>query len=88
MPPPQGDGGRLLGASIHRRTSSDRHARWHARRRGACGAVEAIAGNPERVEELRMVIGRSLSLLERDIPVSHDSVGKSGRVPEQQEPQG
>jgi len=84
MPPPQGDSGRVLGASMHRRTSSDRHVRWHAGRRGAaCGAVEAIAGDPERVEESRMDFGRSLSVLERDIPVSHDGIGKSGRIPEQ-----
>jgi hypothetical protein len=83
MPPPQGDSGRVLCASMHRRTGSGRHVRWHARRRRACGAVEAIAGDPERVEESRMDFGRSLSLLERVFPVSQDSIGKSGRIPEQ-----
>jgi hypothetical protein len=88
MPPPQGDSGRVLGASIHRRTSGDRHVRWHAGRRRARRAVGAIVGDPERVEESHMDFGRSLSILERDIPVSDDGIGKSGRIPEQQESQG
>ena len=82
MPPTQGDSGRLLRAPIHCRTGRGRDARRRTKRRGPRSAITGLAGDAERVEVPRVVDGRSLSDLERNIAIPHDGVGKSRRVPQ------
>ena len=80
MPPPQGHSGRLLRAPIHRRIGSGRDVRRRAEWFGPCGAIMEIAGDAKRVEVLRVVDRRSLSVLERNVAISHNGIGKSGGV--------
>lgn len=82
VPPPQGHSGRLLRAPIHRRTGSSRDVRRRPERFGPRGAVVEITGDAERVEAPRVVDRRSLPVLERNVAVPHNGVGKSGRVPQ------
>ena len=56
---------------------------WRAKWHGPSQAVKEIAEDADCVEELSVVFGRSLSLLERDVSVHHDSIRESGGVPEQ-----
>jgi hypothetical protein len=62
--------------------------RWGTECSGACRAVNQITEGADGVEELFVVSGRSLPLLERAVPISRDGIGKSGGISERQESHG
>jgi hypothetical protein len=88
MPSSQRHSGQLLGPAIRPRDERCRDVRWRTEYCGNCRAVNQIADGADCVEELFMVFGGSLPLLEGYIPISRDSIGKPGSVSERQESHG